>query len=44
MTVWRMLRDGRLTKHTRPAGRPRTFVDRRELRKLLAPKPTRKRR
>jgi hypothetical protein len=43
MTVWRLLRTGKLTKHARAHGRPRVFVDRRELRKLLEPKPTRKR-
>ena len=42
-TIWRWIAAKRLTAHRRAAGRPRVFVDRRELRKLLEPKPARKR-
>jgi predicted site-specific integrase-resolvase len=41
-TLYRHIAAGRLTAHTRAGGKLRTFVDRRELRKLLEPKPTRK--
>lgn len=41
-SIWRWIASGRLTAHRRPAGRPRVFVDRRELRRLLEPKPTRR--
>jgi hypothetical protein len=41
--LYRLIEDGRVTAHTRAHGRPRTFVDRRELPKLLEPTPTRKR-
>jgi predicted site-specific integrase-resolvase len=44
VTIHRWITAGRLTRYERPGGRPRVFVDRRELRKLLEPKPTRKRR
>jgi YD repeat-containing protein len=43
-TIYRHIAAGRLTAHTRAGGKLRTFVDRAELRKLLEPKPTRKRR
>ena len=43
-TLYRLIDSGQLTAHTRAAGRPRVFVDRREVRKLLEPKPTRKKR
>lgn len=38
-TLYRLMDSGQLTAHTRAAGRPRVFVDRRELRKLLEPRP-----
>lgn len=43
-TLYRLIDTGQLTAHKRAAGRPRVFVDRREVRKLLEPKPSRKRR
>ena len=41
-TLYRLIQSGQLTAHTRAAGRPRMFLDRREVRKLLEPKPTKK--
>jgi predicted site-specific integrase-resolvase len=41
-TLYRYLATGRLTRYERPGGRPRVFVDKRELRKLLEPRPVRK--
>ena len=38
-TLYRLIDSGQLTAHTRAVGRPRVFVDRRELRKLLEVKP-----
>jgi len=43
-TLYYLIEQGRLTAHKRRVGRPRVFVDRRELRKLVEVKPTRKRR
>lgn len=43
-TIYRWIEAGRLTKHERAAGRPRVFVDRREIRKLLEPQATRRKR
>ena len=43
-TIYRHIAAGRLTAHTRAGGKVRTFVDRGELRKLLEPKPMKKRR
>jgi excisionase family DNA binding protein len=37
-TLYRWLASGRLAGHRRPVGRTRTFVDRRQLRELLEPK------
>lgn len=42
-TIYRLLESGQLTAHKRAVGRPRVFVDRRELRKLLEVKPESKR-
>ena len=41
-TIHRHIRAGRLTAHKRAGGLVRTFVDRTELRKLLEPKPARR--
>lgn len=41
-TLYRYLALGKLTKYERPGGRPRVFVDRREMRVLLEPRPVRK--
>lgn len=41
-TIYRLIESGHLTAHTRAVGRPRVFVDRRELRKLLEVKPENK--
>jgi len=38
-TVYRLIESGKLTVHKRAIGRPRVFVDRRELRKLLEVRP-----
>lgn len=43
-TLYRHLASGALTRYKRPTGTPRVFVDRRELRKLLEPRPARKKR
>lgn len=43
-TLHRWLVTGRLTRYARAAGRPRVFLERRELRKLLEPKAERRRR
>lgn len=37
-TLYRHLASGRLTRYKRPTGRPRVFIDRRELRGLLKPR------
>ncbi|MDP9265085.1 MAG: hypothetical protein M3O91_03040 [Chloroflexota bacterium] len=42
-TLHRWVVAGKLTTYRRPAGRPRVFLDRRELRKLLEPTPQRRR-
>ena len=42
-TLYRWIAEGKLTRYERSAGRERAFVDRRELRKLLEPRPARKR-
>lgn len=42
-TLYRLIDSGQLTAHKRAVGRPRVFVDRRELRKLLEVKPESKR-
>lgn len=36
-TLYRWMREGRLTKYEKPVGQSRVFVDRRELRQLLQP-------
>jgi hypothetical protein len=41
-TLYYLIGQGRLTAHRREVGRRRILIDRRELRKLLEPKPTRK--
>ena len=42
-TIHRWYLSGKLTRYSRPGGRPRVFVDRREVRKLLEVKPERRR-
>jgi len=42
-TLYRLIDSGQLTAHTRAAGRPRVFVDRREVRKLLEPQAVKRR-
>jgi len=42
VTLHRWIADGRLTPHRRAAGRVRVFVDRRQVRKLLEPKPAKR--
>jgi predicted site-specific integrase-resolvase len=37
-TLYRWLASGRLAAHRRPVGRTRTFVDRRQVRELLDPR------
>jgi predicted site-specific integrase-resolvase len=44
MTLYRWIAAGKLTRYERPGGRPRVFVDRREIRKLLEPKAVRRKR
>lgn len=39
VTLHRWIAAGKITPHTREGGRPRVFVDRREIRKLLEPRP-----
>ena len=41
-TVYRLIESGQLIAHKRAIGRPRVFVDRRELRKLLEVRPEKK--
>ncbi len=38
-TLYRHMDGGRLTRHVAPAGRPRVFLDRQELVRLVKPKP-----
>lgn len=42
VTLHRWLTAGRLTRYERPGGRPRVFVDRKEIRKLLEPRAVRR--
>lgn len=39
MTLYRWIAAGKLTRYDRPGGRPRVFVDKREVRRLLEPRP-----
>lgn len=49
-TLYEHMKSGHLTRHTRKGGRPRVFLDRRELRRVFVdrapekPKATRKKR
>jgi predicted site-specific integrase-resolvase len=38
-TLYEHMKTGALTRHTRKAGRPRVFLDRRQLRALFSPTP-----
>ena len=42
-TLYRWIAAGKLTRYERPGGRPRVFVDRREIRRLLEPRPVKPR-
>lgn len=42
MTLYRWIAAGQLTRYERPGGRPRVFVDRKEIRELLRPRPVRR--
>jgi predicted site-specific integrase-resolvase len=42
-TLYEHMKTGSLTRHTRKAGRPRVFLDRRQLRELFSPTPERSR-
>jgi Helix-turn-helix domain len=42
-TLYRHMASGRLTRHVAPAGRPRVFLDRQELVRLVKPVPEKKR-
>jgi len=42
-TLYRHMAAGRLTRHVAPAGRPRVFLDRQELVRLVKPTPEKKR-
>lgn len=42
-TLYRHMAAGRLTRHVAAAGRPRVFLDRQELVKLVKPAPEKKR-
>ena len=41
-TLYRHMEAGRLTRHVASAGRPRVFLDRQELVRLVKPKPEKK--
>lgn len=43
MTLYRWIAAGKLTRYERPGGRPRVFVDRKEIRTLLEPRPAKRR-
>jgi beta-phosphoglucomutase-like phosphatase (HAD superfamily) len=42
-TLYRHMTAGRLTRHVAAAGRPRVFLDRQELVRLVKPQPEKKR-
>jgi predicted site-specific integrase-resolvase len=41
-TLYEHMKTGSLTRHTRKGGRPRVFLDRRQLRALFSPTPEKK--